>query len=191
MARHKSSTTSGSPKNSGQAAASLFRLLDKGHQPYTSLMTVGLIMGSLDQTSAHKHHCQSLLLRRMYFIIYFHRHVHVNIDYGTVATISSARAALHVCRADSVGSTRFKSTTTHDTTPPHRTRVLTGESYEKAHSLLNTLSPVLGTRMVGMYGTSSSPRSVAIFGFRCLAPQWCESSPRRLSVQRGVTCDYF
>lgn len=53
---------------------------------------------------------------------------------------------------------------------------LTGESKEKAHSLLNTRSPVLGTLMVGMYGTSSSPRSAAIFAFLLLAPQCCGAS---------------
>ena len=61
---------------------------------------------------------------------------------------------------------------------------LTGESKEKAHSLLKTLSPVLGTLMVGMYGTSSSPRSVAIFAFLLLAPQCCGASGAALTEER-------
>lgn len=61
---------------------------------------------------------------------------------------------------------------------------LTGESKEKAHSLLKTLSPVLGTLMVGMYGTSSSPRSAAIFAFLLLAPQCCGATGAALSEER-------
>ena len=63
-------------------------------------------------------------------------------------------------------------------------RTLTGESKEKAHSLLKTLSPVLGTLMVGIYGTSSSPRSVAIFAFLLLAPQCCGASGAALTEER-------
>lgn len=63
-------------------------------------------------------------------------------------------------------------------------RTLTGESKEKAHSLLKTLSPVLGTLMVGMYGTSSSPRSVAIFAFPLLAPQCRGATGAALSEER-------
>lgn len=63
-------------------------------------------------------------------------------------------------------------------------QTLTGESKEKAHSLLNTLSPVLGTLMVGMYGTSSSPRSVAIFAFLLLAPQCGTATRAALSEER-------
>lgn len=63
-------------------------------------------------------------------------------------------------------------------------RTLTGESKEKAHSLLKTLSPVLGTLMVGMYGTSSSPRSAAIFAFLLLAPQCCGATGAALSEER-------
>lgn len=61
---------------------------------------------------------------------------------------------------------------------------LTGESKEKAHSLLKTLSPVLGTLMVGMNGTSSSPRSAAIFAFLLLAPQCRGATGAALSEQR-------
>lgn len=60
---------------------------------------------------------------------------------------------------------------------------LTGESKEKAHSPLKTLSPVLGTLMVGMYGTSSSPRSAAIFAFLLLAAQCCGAT--RAALSRG------
>lgn len=63
---------------------------------------------------------------------------------------------------------------------------LTGESKEKAHSLLKTLSPVLGTLMVGMYGTSSSPRSAAIFAFLLLAPQCCGASGAALSEEDAI-----